>query len=120
MKRFKTTSSGYVFDRLLFLAGLTPLFLLLLLSGFQSLNADYSFFLDCRGSGGVFGSCENPFWPDCPRVVEREASFLCSQRTLSSGEYGSRPGWAWDWLFPAFVAGFGFSFGLNHYWWNRR
>ena len=109
---------GYVFDRLLFLLGLAPLFFLLLVSFLHSMESEYSFYLDCRGSGVGLGVCENPFWPDCPRVVSREAPWLCDRMTLPAGVYGSPPVWAWDWLFPAFIAGFGVSFGLNHYWWN--
>jgi len=85
VRRFKKTSTGYVFDRLLFLLGLAPLFFLLLVSFLHSMESEYSFYLDCRGSGVGLGVCENPFWPDCPRVVSREAPWLCDRMTLPAG-----------------------------------
>jgi len=113
LKRFKKNSRGYVFDRLLALACLTPLAVVLVAGFVQSLESEYSFYVRCDGF-----ECENPFWLDCPGVVEREAPGLCTQRVISRGEDGSRPGWAWDWLFPAMTGGFLAFFGLNHMMWN--
>lgn len=120
MRRFKKTRGGYVFDRLLFLAGLTPLMVLLVFHTIHIAGSEYTFYMECEGGTTVseWGACRNPFWPDCPRVVERQAPVLCEDRYLPSGAYGSPPGWAFDWLFPAFVGGFILAFGSNHYLWN--
>lgn len=112
-RRFKKNSKGYVFDRRLLLACLAPLAVLLVSSFVHVLDADYSFYVRCEST-----ACENPFWPDCPRIVEEQAPGLCDQRTLARGVYGSRPGWSHNWLFPAGVGGFIVFFYLNHIKWN--
>jgi len=121
MERFKTTTKGYKFDKVIFW-GMT-LFMLLILGGlFYKYGIEFKPYVKCSSL-----ECENPFYNknsydctlafgfiDCPIKTEE----WMNRPILTMGEYGTPPpklGW-----FNIMILGFILcAIGLNHLLWNK-
>jgi hypothetical protein len=113
-KRFKKVNSGYCFDRWLFqLAMFSVFFYLWFVAQSYNYNLDY---FKCESGfqeyGGIDEGCKNPFYDS--------ANFWKNVEVLPVGEYGQKPGhlfWSIEYV-PILI--FGFAFGMNHLFHNRK
>lgn len=111
MRRYKHCENGYVYDRRLLWICLAPFFILFAITSYHTVTADYNFYMECRGVGMT---CENPYYGDCPSIIERQAPRICEQKYLQVGNYGQEPSWTFNWLFPVGVGGLLIFLFLNH------
>ncbi len=121
----KNDLSGYIFDRYLLNGAFILLIIWCIFATISYTSVDYHFYLNClnRGVDGFnndgFGVCENPFYLDCPVVVEKEAPLLCESEFLGVGEYGNKPSFWFVWLVPFTIFLFALAFVINHIVYNK-
>lgn len=117
MKRFRKTTSGYVFDELLLFLIYLPALLVLLFGVYDQLTSEYTFYYKCETSSHHM-YCDSPFTRVCPRQVLNQMPELCEMDKIPPGEYGEEPHWTWDFL-PAMSIGLAIvGFTVNHLKWN--